>query len=286
MTPLRRFRLRLPLIRIQSWGGAGLGAPIGAALGVNMGLFDRIVDAQFKTDDYGNDLFFPYGFFGAGYYADKAAVRPQARRILMSMAAGSLFFGILTAETIGFWMSAVTLTVFAGMHFALLRRLTLDANKSPEPLRLGELLRRAACHFHLSTVIFWILAAVSVLALGVRMMRTGETGVAAAAVIFLGGVGVLSCAYMIHMKTRDGFDFRPMPFFLGLLRTLLFTALFFGITIFVGIVGVSLSNDLGSEYLWMQSGIYLKGVGVLALAMGVMPYAAYRRVRSRWEKTA
>ena len=122
-----------------------------------MGFFKGIVESQFKRDDQGRDLFYPWSFWGDGYVIDTPERGQRIRSFQTKLTAFTFVTLIVLVNLVGWQFNVVLIPILLLVH-TLYFKFTMDTlteglEKTDVKLRYGEYLKNYARHQDLGLLI-------------------------------------------------------------------------------------------------------------------------------------
>ncbi len=170
-----------------------------------MGYFDGLADAAFKKDASGNNLFYPWGVWGAGFIIDSEDKKNQIRGFYKKMYMVMLPAIIIIHIVMGVWLKLVLLPVFCIWYYFIAKKITKDLQKTKKKkkLKVSESCKNSAKSHNLPTLIFLELISIGFVAIGVWMLQSGEDSLIAYASILFFGLGSVALGYMVVAKIKN-----------------------------------------------------------------------------------
>jgi len=167
-----------------------------------MGYFDGLVDASFKKDSQGKDLFFPYGILSSGYVLESEEHKNKIRKFFKTTYVILLPTIVIVQIVVGFWLNLILLPIFYVWFYITIKKMTKDLQRSSEKLKTSEAYQNSARSHNLVTLVLLEIASLLFVAGGIFILNRGANVMIGSASIGFFGFCAVAIGYMIFSKIK------------------------------------------------------------------------------------
>lgn len=167
-----------------------------------MGYFDGLVDASFKKDSQGKDLFFPYGILSSGYVLESEEHKNKIRKFFKTIYLVLLPTVMIVQIAVGFWLNLILLPIFYVWFYVTIKKMTKDLQRSDEKLKTSEAYRNSAKSHNLVTLVLLEIVSLLFVAGGIFILNKGTNLIIGAASFGFFGFCATAIGYMIFSKIK------------------------------------------------------------------------------------
>jgi hypothetical protein len=165
-----------------------------------MGYFDGLVDASFKKDSQGKDLFFPWGVLAKGYVLETAEKKNQIRKVLKNTYMFMFPIIILVQVVFGVKLNLILLVIFMAWFLWWIGNVTKGLAKSTETMKMSEAYKNSAKSHNLWILVLLELTSFMFVAVSVFILIYGNAPLIGWTGIIFFGLCTAAIGYMIASK--------------------------------------------------------------------------------------